>query len=712
MKKELKMSLASKLLDSNIFMQPYRIISPRLIKEMLKDIHIAEAVEKLKRNTASRDWSIVSDKPELRETASEISERFSDLDFNKIVKYFNDVKFHGYGAFELVWNENFTLSELVPIPQNLMSWDYNRRAWKMRGSTGDIFFEDPLKWLVVNTSVVGGNKYGESLLEPLIPTYEDKLDIRSKMRSITNKYGEIITVFAYDEDEDEETVAERAKQVKSIKGSDGGKGSVVATPVKDGFKLKDWYDFIKLDDLKTEIHQTLEDRFKRDIQRFILGADYSDSGSSVGSNARDQVQQDEQGKIEDEICKFIRDSFQAVLRIDSQIYGYDHKSFYLKLEKERDQKAEAELNDKKADTFKKRTEAINVLSQAGYELTPEYLAETLGVPVGAIVKKEPSATLEFENGKKKSKTAIAKKRDLNLSRVGLFKERNEETLGAFTKLAAKQIKKAVEAAERPEDLKEIKLDLSHLQEHYILATLNGMMDEDDISSLSYEFEDNVNPYNLNFEDAISWFMSKKPILAEDANGKINEIIENFHIISRSVELEVTKTLVDNLAIALKKKETFEEWKKRSKKILKASGFADDGWYLANVYRTNMVSAYSVGRYTQQEAMKDVFEYWFYDAVFDGRTSLICKTLDGKVYRADDPIWGRIYPPNHYQCRSSVIALTKEEFIEAGYTLGEDPGKEFFKNMKSFDGNPGKTWSNLKKRNEKKEKLIQLTLDGM
>jgi SPP1 gp7 family putative phage head morphogenesis protein len=82
--------------------------------------------------------------------------------------------------------------------------------------------------------------------------------------------------------------------------------------------------------------------------------------------------------------------------------------------------------------------------------------------------------------------------------------------------------------------------------------------------------------------------------------------------------------------------------------------------LETIFRTNIQSAYAAGRYQQQ--MRTVAErpYWEYDAVMDNRTRPMHAALNGRVFRADDPIWQTIYPPNGYRCRCWVRALTQAQ----------------------------------------------------
>lgn len=46
----------------------------------------------------------------------------------------------------------------------------------------------------------------------------------------------------------------------------------------------------------------------------------------------------------------------------------------------------------------------------------------------------------------------------------------------------------------------------------------------------------------------------------------------------------------------------------------------------------------------------------FDAVIDSQTTQICSSLHGTILPAGHPFWNRFYPPNHFNCRSTVRQL--------------------------------------------------------
>jgi SPP1 gp7 family putative phage head morphogenesis protein len=96
--------------------------------------------------------------------------------------------------------------------------------------------------------------------------------------------------------------------------------------------------------------------------------------------------------------------------------------------------------------------------------------------------------------------------------------------------------------------------------------------------------------------------------------------------------------------------------------------------LRTIYQTNLQTSYMAGRYKQQMEVASALPYWQFIAVLDGQTTDRCRSLHLRVFRADDPIWDYLYPPNHWGCRSRVRALTANQFERSGANLDNSDGK--------------------------------------
>lgn len=95
--------------------------------------------------------------------------------------------------------------------------------------------------------------------------------------------------------------------------------------------------------------------------------------------------------------------------------------------------------------------------------------------------------------------------------------------------------------------------------------------------------------------------------------------------------------------------------------------------LDTIYRTNIQTAYNVGRYKKQMEMSDARPYWQYTAVMDTRTRPTHAALHGKTFPFDDPIWQTIYPPNGFNCRCRVRALSEADLDRYGLEVDSSAG---------------------------------------
>ncbi|WP_336845216.1 phage minor head protein [Providencia rettgeri] len=95
--------------------------------------------------------------------------------------------------------------------------------------------------------------------------------------------------------------------------------------------------------------------------------------------------------------------------------------------------------------------------------------------------------------------------------------------------------------------------------------------------------------------------------------------------------------------------------------------------LSTIYRTNVATAYQAGRYQQQLASVETHPYWQYIAILDGRTRKSHAAMHGRVFRWDDPIWDKLYPPNDWGCRCRVRALTEAQVKRMGLTVESSTG---------------------------------------
>ena len=79
-------------------------------------------------------------------------------------------------------------------------------------------------------------------------------------------------------------------------------------------------------------------------------------------------------------------------------------------------------------------------------------------------------------------------------------------------------------------------------------------------------------------------------------------------------------------------------------------------YAQTEYNTAVASGQMGVRWNQIEADKDILPLLKMTVVEDAQTTEICQPLDGITLPVGDPFWDEFYPPNHWNCRSTVLQL--------------------------------------------------------
>lgn len=84
--------------------------------------------------------------------------------------------------------------------------------------------------------------------------------------------------------------------------------------------------------------------------------------------------------------------------------------------------------------------------------------------------------------------------------------------------------------------------------------------------------------------------------------------------------------------------------------------------LETILRTNVTDAYNQGRLSsiQDPEVAPYLAAVRYSSILDTRTTQCCQFLHGKLFRLNDPELLRFTPPNHFNCRSLLVPITKAQ----------------------------------------------------
>lgn len=213
-------------------------------------------------------------------------------------------------------------------------------------------------------------------------------------------------------------------------------------------------------------------------------------------------------------------------------------------------------------------------------------------------------------------------------------------------------------------------------------------------------EFNLEP--LPFEEAIAFFKAKGIVLSPDSFRDLwGKAHAKAFTVARVTAMDILEDIREEVERALEEGLSLGQFKRDLGRILESKGWlarrgeADPGrrlppWRLETIYRTNLQSAYSAGRYQQMLDVADARPYWRYVSVMDSRTRPSHAAMHGLIYRFDHPFWDQWYPPNGYNCRCTVMTVSAREMAREGWqeqTRGVDERPD-----PGFDYNVGReTW---------------------
>lgn len=679
-------------------------ISNDKVERIIQDIDIASALQKLERAVAGRKILPYAKNPDMSDLEKEIQQRFSGIKFNRIINHLITARYFGYSCFEIVYNEDFSIDTLIPIPYDYINYDTRTKEWEIKVGSNKI----PLtreKFLLCIHKWNPARVTGTSIFECCQQAFLDKSMFQRQLREIAEKYGDLIVIYPYDVNMEEKEREVLRKSVENIRGA-----SSIGAPVdfNEEFDLKKVIDFIKLSDLDPSIYTELENREKEKLIQNILGSTLTmDNGGGAGSYSLGQVHQDGFEQVVEEICKFVTDSLFQLLEIDSMFFGYNPKDFEFVLEKIYTEADKVEQEKEKENLKSIKLDNMLKLSNIGYKLSKVYLAEYLGIDEFSLEESSTPTIIngiqgEFSKNKLDELLERVKEQDSNLL------QEIEDSFGDFFKDISIQLKEKLKSIKTLEDLENIVLDMTSLKDKMLISFLKGYLDDLVISGSVLLPQENINPFKLKHEEAIQYFLNKSPILFDKLEEVSAKVQESYFYIKKSTSLEVTKALYNNLLSTLNEGKTFKDWLKMSEDVLNKSGFGNNPWYLELVYRNNLMTTYNAGTFYNQELNKKNKPYGMYDAVGDNRTTDLCKSLDGLVYPLDHSFWKNFLPPNHHGCRSRRIALSKDDVKEYGLTIHKTMGKSILdlKNeLGEFKGNQVNALAtSLQKKDEKVKEL--------
>jgi SPP1 gp7 family putative phage head morphogenesis protein len=172
-----------------------------------------------------------------------------------------------------------------------------------------------------------------------------------------------------------------------------------------------------------------------------------------------------------------------------------------------------------------------------------------------------------------------------------------------------------------------------------------------------------------FEEAVDAFRKRVPMKRGEWDKLTAQERKHAFMVSEVASADLVTEVYEAIDKAIAKGTTFAEFQKDiGGKLVEHWGGEKPG-RIETIFRTNVLENYNVGRQEifDEPAVKATRPYLRFDGIDDDRQSEICEEYDGMILPTDDPFWARHSPPLHYNCRSTITALSEEEADEEGIT---------------------------------------------
>ena len=186
---------------------------------------------------------------------------------------------------------------------------------------------------------------------------------------------------------------------------------------------------------------------------------------------------------------------------------------------------------------------------------------------------------------------------------------------------------------------------------------------------------------LPFEEAVAYMQKRLPVDRDAYYSLADKMRYRAFTVGRLADGDTVQRVQTMLVKAMEEGTGLQQFLKLTEgQLADAAGIGRGvGWYYETVYRTNTATAYNVGRAIGFEETPPVALELI--GIDDMRQTEICHSLTVPPLRKpyDDPVWDRLWPPFHFNCRTTVRGIyDQSEIDEAG-----GPGKFYSKGTPGF-----------------------------
>jgi SPP1 gp7 family putative phage head morphogenesis protein len=205
--------------------------------------------------------------------------------------------------------------------------------------------------------------------------------------------------------------------------------------------------------------------------------------------------------------------------------------------------------------------------------------------------------------------------------------------------------------------------MTETAEVFTKAVLLGMEPETDQNN----FADDEPVEILPFEEALAYMKKRVPVDKETYYALNDKMRYRAFTVSRLADADAVKQAQKMLADGMEEGGGLNKFLQMTEgQLADAAGMGrGSGWYYETVYRTNTSTAYNVGRAIGFEEVQPIALELI--GIDDSRQTELCHSLTVSPFRRpyDDPVWDHLWPPFHFNCRTTIRAIYDQAEIDEG-----------------------------------------------
>ena len=187
------------------------------------------------------------------------------------------------------------------------------------------------------------------------------------------------------------------------------------------------------------------------------------------------------------------------------------------------------------------------------------------------------------------------------------------------------------------------------------------------------------------EEIVKWYSSKSYTFSWNWRDVWQDAHVRAFTVAKVMKLDILQSIKNEVDKIFKEGITYDEFVKNLEPELRSLGWWDKvradqvpGYdpnsaidpgkmvqlgsprRLSTIYQTNTNVAYNAARYKFQTQNIESRPYWLYNQIDRPSKRKAHERYAGKVFRADDPIWDKIYPPNGFNCFPKGTEVLSED----------------------------------------------------